>query len=411
MHQKRSKRFVTVRTWLMQPPRQLERWQLLPESALCERVIAYLDVNIVPQTSEDQNSRNSYHIASLLTAIARKSPRVETTLRLTDNDLTSTQAATGIVFPRVCRAIVSSCSERRRSSRSESWSVLLGGRIFPDLRQLETNGFPRESRDLTARPLTIEEQLSCAEDVVHKFKHLENFQPDASFEGLKHLQTLKIEGDVTLNQPLLLSLLGSVNVPAHLTSLEIAYCPNLLFAKNATTWSTLLQRSLTTLPELRKLKLHIMEDPYEKPSLAYPHFQGPPSAHFCDFVRLLGQNIQHLDLALPFACRRMFLPPKPSSHYTYSASEQRGAPGIPREPLMTLPQRLIDQGFQYRRLICWEGICYEHHDWNAMAPCAGAQGTEYSWEIVNDVLNKASWHVGLHDAVHFRGTSVVEQPY
>lgn len=391
--------------------RQLERWQLLPDSALCERVVAYLDVNIVPRTSEDQNPRNSYHVASLLTAIARKSPRVETTLRLTDNDLTSTQAATGILFPRVCRAIVSSCSEGRRSSRSESWSLLLGGRILPDLRQLETNGFPRESRALTARSLTIEEQLSCAEDVVHKFKHLENFQPDASFEGLKHLQTLKIEGDVTLNQPFLLSLLGSVNVPTHLTSLEIIYCPNLLFAKNTTTWSTLLQRSLTTLPALWKLKLHIMEDPYEKAGLAYPHFHEPPSSHFCDTVRLFGQNIQHLDLALPFACRRMFLPPKPSSHYTHTASEQRGAPGISRKPLMTLPQRLIDQGFKYRRLICWEGVCYEHHDWDVMPPCAGAQGTEYSWEIVNDVLNKASWHVGLHDAVHFKGTRVVEQPY
>jgi hypothetical protein len=288
---------------------------------------------------------------------------------------------------------------------------LLGGHIFPDLRQLEIDGFSRESRDPTTLPPTIEEQLSSAEDTVLGSRHFERIQPDANFGGLYYLQTLKIEGDVTLNRTLLLSLLGSADVPTRLTALEIVYCPNLHFAKNAATWSTLLQRSLTTLPALRKLKLHIMEDPREDPSLAFQSLQETPKSHFCDFVRVFGQNIQHLDLALPFACRRMFPPPKPSSHYTYSACEQRGAPTIQREPLVTLPQRLIDQGFKYRRLICWAGVCFGHHDWDAMAPLASAQGTEYSWEIVNDVEDKASWHVGRHDAIHFKATDVTEQPY
>lgn len=384
---------------------------MLPESALCERVIAYLDVDVIPRTSDAQIPCNVYHVASLLSAIARKSPRVETTLRLMDSGLTSTQAATGILFPRVCRAIVSRCSEGHKSHQSDSWSFLLGGHIFPDLRQLEIDGFSRESRDPTTLPPTIEEQLSSAEDTVLGSRHFERIQPDANFGGLYYLQTLKIEGDVTLNRTLLLSLLGSADVPTRLTALEIVYCPNLHFAKNAATWSTLLQRSLTTLPALRKLKLHIMEDPREDPSLAFQSLQETPKSHFCDFVRVFGQNIQHLDLALPFACRRMFPPPKPSSHYTYSACEQRGAPTIQREPLVTLPQRLIDQGFKYRRLICWAGVCFGHHDWDAMAPLASAQGTEYSWEIVNDVEDKASWHVGRHDAIHFKATDVTEQPY
>ena len=396
---------------LTQTSRQLERWQLLPESALCERAIAYLDVDITPRSLEDHNSHNLYHVAQLFSAIARKSTRVETTLRLDRSELNSTLALTGILFPRVCRVIASNCSESLGSFSSDFWSLLLGARIFPDLRQLETDGFPRDSRDSRALPLTIEEQLACAEDAVQKFKDRENIQTDVSVEGAKYLQTLKIEGDATLNKPLLLSLLGSAHVPTRLIALEIVYCPNLLFAKNAAIWSTLLQRSLTTLPALQKLKLHILEDPYKKPSLAYPSLQDPPPPHFCDFVRVLGQNIQHLDLALPFACRRMFLPPKPSSYYTYAASEQCGAPTIEREPLVTLPQRLIDQGFKYRRLICWEGVCFEQHDWDEMAPCAGSQGTEYSWEIVNDFEDKASWHVGKHDAVHFKATDVTEQPY
>lgn len=384
---------------------------MLPDSALCERVVAYLDVDITPRSLEDQNSHNLYHVAQLLSAVARKSTRVETTLRLDRSELNSTLALTGILFPRVCRVIASNCSEGLGSNPGDSWSFFLGARIFPDLRQLETDGFPRESRDLRAQPLTIEEQLACVGDAVHKFNDRHNTKTDVSIDGLEYLQTLKIEGDATLNQPLLLSLFGSAHVPTRLATLEIAYCPSLLFAKNAATWSKLLQRSLTTLPALQKLKLHIMEDPYEKPSFAYPSAQDPPPPHFCDFVRILGQNIQHLDLALPFACRRIFLPPKPSSYYIYTASGQRGAPTIQREPLMTLPQRLIDQGFKYRRLICWEGVCFEQHDWDEMAPCAGAQGTEYSWEIVNDTEDKASWHVGKHDAVYFKATDVIEQPY
>ena len=373
-------------------------------------MIACLDVDITPRTPDDQGSSNLYHVAQLLGAIARKNPRVETTLRLARSELSSALALTGIMFPRVCKAVVStsSRSEGSTSDRSDSWTFFLGGRIFPDLRQLETNGFPRAS---TTRPLTLEEQLAAAEDAVAKSRHLRDTQTQSgvSFGGLRHLQTLKIEGDVTLNRPVVLSLLGSTDVPTHLSTLEIVYCPNILFTKNASTWSTLLQRSLATLPALRKLKLHIVEDPYPGPDLAHEMWQDTAKPHFCDIVRVFSQNIQHLDLALPFACRRMFLPPKPSSHYAYC--EQRGAPHIQREPLVTLPQRLIDQGFKYRRLICWGEVCFDWHDWDAMAAHASAQGTEYSWEIVSDVENKASWHVGMHDAVHFKATDVIEQPY
>ena len=164
-------------------------------------MIAYLDADIVPQSFEAQNSRNSFYVASLLAAIARKSPQVETTLRLMDSDLTSTQAAAGILFPRVCKVIVSSCAAGLVTHRSDSWSFFLGGRIFPDLRQLETNGFPRRP---TALLPTIEAQLALAEEAVYESKHFESIRTDGSFGGLSYLQALKIEGDVTLNQPLLL---------------------------------------------------------------------------------------------------------------------------------------------------------------------------------------------------------------
>jgi hypothetical protein len=308
------------------------------------------------------------------------------------------------MFPRVHRTVVSVCRDDNTAYRSDSWSFLLGGHVFPDLLQLETDGFSNEPMGQLP---TIGQQLAFAEDVAgHKSSR--HTQTDISLGRLRRLQTLKLHGDTLIDQPLLLSLFGSTEVPTCLTTLEIVNCPKLLFAKNRDTWTTLLQRSLTTLPALRKLKLHIAETPYKRPDIAYESHEDTPP-HFCDFVRAFGQKIQHLDLALPYACRRMFLPPKPASTYTYCG--QSGVPTILREPLATLPQRLVDQGFKYRRLISLFEVCYQQHNWDAMVSCASAQGTEYSWEIVSDRENKASWHVGMHDAVHFEATDVTEQPY
>lgn len=366
-------------------------------------MILYLDVDVNPQNPEDQC--NSYHIAQLLATVARKNPQVEVTLRIARSELNSTLASTGIVFPRVSKAVVSAYRDKPTGYRSDCWSFFLVGHIFPDLRQLETDCFPKRPTGL----LTIDQRLAFAENVdCHKDSN--HTQTDVSFGALGQLQELKIGGDTTFNKPLLLSLFGSAAVPTRLTTLEIVNCPKLLFAKNIETWTTLFQRSLTTLPALRKLKLHIPENPDTKPDIAFEPVGDVPQ-HFCDFVRVFGQNIQYLDLSLRFACRRMFLPPKPASSYTYTALGQRGAPADQREPLVTLPQRLIGQGSKYRRIIYWFEVCYEQHICDAMAACASAQGTEYSWEVVSDSEDKASWHVGMHEAIHFKASDVTEQPY
>lgn len=390
-------------------PRQLERWQLLPDSALCERVIAYLDVDIIPSTIGEKESRSFYHIAQLLSAIARKSPQVKVTLQLEGGEIDSKLLSTGIKFPRVCRAIVAADPEGLRAARGDYWSFFLGGHVFPDLCQLETSGFHISA---TQPLLTIEEQLVTAEEFACEYSEIPGFRADVQLERLQYIHGLKIEGDVMLNRPLLLSLFGSATVPARLTTLEIVNCPMLFFAANLSNFSTLLQRSFTTLPALNKLKLHIIEDPHLEPGMSYQALQNH-SHHLCNVVRVLGQNIQHLDLALPYACNRMFVPPKPALTYTHSAyqHESRGLPNIQREPLETLPQRLIAQGFKYRRLICWYGICFEQHDWEAMISYASVQGAGYSWEIICDEADQASWHVGEHDAVHFVAGDVISQPH
>lgn len=58
-------------------------------------------------------------------------------------------------------------------------------------------------------------------------------------------------------------------------------------------------------------------------------------------------------------------------------------PTIPREPASTLPERLIEAGYKYRRLIVWSGICRDSHDWEDMKAMADDQGPDISWEIVS----------------------------
>lgn len=269
-------------------PRQLERWQLLPDSALCERAIAYLDVDIIPNTLDEKDSRSFYHIAQLLSAIARKSTQVEVTLHLAGCEFDSKLLSTGIKFPRVCRAIVTAAPGSLRAARSDYWSVFLGGHVFTDLCRLETSGFQTER---TQRLLTIEEQLVTAEETAYEYSRIPDFRTDMQLERLQDLHVLKIEGDIMLNRPLLLSLFGSATVPTRLTTLEIVNCPTLFFAANLSNFSTLLQRTFTTLPALKKLKLHIIEDPHPEPGKSY-HALRNHSHHLCNVVRVLGQS-QH----------------------------------------------------------------------------------------------------------------------
>lgn len=343
--------------------------------------------------------------------MARKCPRVEITLKLAASDISRTpKLFTGIVFPRVVRVILSDCPEYPIVAQSDYWSFFLGGHNFPDLCQLHTTGFQKQPAD---RPSAIAEQMNWAYDAAGHGLGISNTmqRADIKLERLESLQSLKIGGDIMLDQSSLISLFGSTKIPTRLTTLEIVNCPQLFLAPlppvadiftHASALSTLLQRALTSLPALRKLKLHIVEDPEH-------YYQTPPDSphHMCNIVRVLGQNIQHLDLLLPQACNRIFAP----QTNTHNTRPQLGLPPIPRKPLETLPQRLNDAGFKYRRLICWSGICSDQHEWHTMTSYAGTQGAAHSWEIVSDFANEASWHVGEHEAVHFEALDVTEQPY
>jgi hypothetical protein len=376
---------------------------LLPESAFSERKLVHLDVDIVVPAGQPQP--NLYLVAQLLTTVTRKCPRVEVTLRLARSEFRN-PALTAIAFPRVYRAVVSGWSNIHYHQRDDYWSFFLGGRVFPDLRQLETNGF---KRDVEGTLPTIGQQFNYPPLVDEEYDHTRAAGTAIEVQRLEHLQNLKIEGDIMLNEPLLLSLFGTTSVPACLTTLEIVNCPKLILNNNLPALSTLLQRALTTLPVLRKLKLHVLDD-YLSETDYHDLAARDPQHHLCNIVRVHGQSIEHLDLSLPYTCNHIFPRPYPRSRNFHSARPKLGPPTISREPPETLPQRIISQGFKYRRLIYWRDICVEQHGFEAMASCAGAQGAEYSWEVVTDLEVKGVWHAGDHDAVRFDSDFVIGFP-
>ena len=283
---------------------------------------------------------------------------------------------------------------------TDYWTFFLGGHVFPDLHCLESNGFPYLPK---AKPLAIEDQMMLALEANGQRANAPSAASEISCKRLEYLRSLKIRGDATLDAPRLHSILGSTQIPVHLTTLQMLNCTTVFFGAHIPTLKTLLQRSLTELPELRKLKLHLVED-------VSPNAQNPQD-HLCDVVRTHGQNIPHLDLALPFACSNIFASPGAPPPQIRDSRKALGPPTISREPLENLPQRLIDQGYKYRRLICWFNVCFGSHDWDLMTAAASSQGAEYSWEIVDDEAGIASWYLGDYDGVHFSAADVVGQPY
>jgi hypothetical protein len=217
---------------------------VLPESAFCERELAYLDVNIVSPAA--QTPPDIYHVALLLVTVARKCPHVEVTLRLSASELQKVPSRrTGMMFPRVSRVAVPFPAGFRPAYQNDYWSSLFAGRVFPDLCQLETNGF---EGDLAGLPPSIAQQFVSAIQIAEQGHHEPDYPVTIQVERLEYLRNLKIECDIMLNQAVLLSLFGTSCIPTRLTTLEIVSCPKLSIPANLPALSTLLQPALTSLP-------------------------------------------------------------------------------------------------------------------------------------------------------------------
>lgn len=112
-----------------------------------------------------------------------------------------------------------------------------------------------------------------------------------------------------------------------------------------------------------------------------------PSIH-----RSVGQNIKILDLALPYACNRMFVPTSNVGTETVGDSRETA------DYFLNHPQGLLAVGYLYRRIM-FQSICREAHDFDAMTALASNQNTKIGWELVYEEGKRAAWCIGGYEPI------------
>ena len=289
------------------------------------------------------------------------------------------------------------------------WEIVFSGSTFPDLQAVYLNTLMDSNADMPAN------MLECLKMVADRFDPRSAYGTSSPIDhshyyGLLSMKEIKLEFNTFLTASVLQSLLGSSIIPKRLTTLEIVNCPYLDPVTDLEALITLFQRGLQL---LRFLKVHLVNERrvfgsrnYEMSYISKINEQ--PDHHLCNIVRELGQSIRGLDLALPFACNRIFVPPTKAPAQTYT--EPLEFPPIPAEPLDTLPQRLMAAGYRYRRLLFY-GICRGAHKWEEMAALACEQGGNISWELLSEPDDKAVWCVSQCLPVEFSTEAAMQQPF
>ena len=209
------------------------------------------------------------------------------------------------------------------------------------------------------------------------------------------MEKITLEHNPLLTPPILGSLFNSSIIPKRLSTLEIVNCPHLCATQDLPSIATLLERGLQLLHYLRLHLTRSEDDAYHAASYN-AEIEEYPEHHICNIVREFGQKIKSLDMALPFACNRIM---KSRLHKTKILPQPQELPLIPQEPIDTLPQRLVAEGYHYRSLRGYFGICRGAHDWNDFVGPATDQPKHVSWELISERDGRTAWCVGGHALV------------
>ena len=220
---------------------------------------------------------------------------------------------------------------------------------------------------------------------------------------------IKLEYNTLLNAAVLKSLFASQIIPKRLTRLEITQFPSINPIRDIEALAVLLQRGLQLVSFLKLHLTHRYDLDPEFHQMQYTStINDHPEHHLCNIVRELGQKIKALDLAIPFACNRIFVPLTKRSQRAYR--ERLELPQIPKDPVNTLPQHLIAAGYRYRRLIFYS-VCRDAHKWDEMAALSADQGDYTSWQILLESDEKAMWFVGGCLPVEFSFEDAMQHPF
>ncbi|KXT14001.1 hypothetical protein AC579_8861 [Pseudocercospora musae] len=400
---------ILVRT-LMKPPivsslsaKQRLNWHKLSDQQLRERSIKTLQITL--KSSVTKNATGS-DLARMVGAISRGSRGVKVHLQLQGPWYTLLKQLQNLSLPDVVHLTMhlgyptSETEWRCGDTEINLWDICFGGSVMPDLRQIEvdtTHPSPEK------RPTTLAEACKF-----RRGSYLGALNRDGSdtLYGLKKMESISLNYNHLLEPSVLESLFDSDIVPQNLTRVEITNCPSIHQTLDIAALSMLLHRGLML---LQHLKLHVQplgSEPDHEEMRYYNEINENPHRHLCNVVREAGQQIMYLDLALPFACKNIFLPMPQTKR---DRVEPRTHPLIPYAPPETLAERLLAESYRHRRLIVWQGICRGIHDWGAMKHAAGDQGERVSWEIVGSEENCASWHVEGCLPLEYHSDEVLER--
>ena len=290
------------------------------------------------------------------------------------------------------------------------WELVFDGSAFPDLRSVYLTTLVDCAEAL---PATMADGIDLAYTKDPRYwENSDLFRDETSFFcGLVKMEDVKIEYNTFLNAKVLRSLFGSKIIPKRLMRLEIVNCACLDPIKDLEALAILLQRGLQMLQFLRLHLNHVDTLRAESEGMEYAYeIDEHPQHHLCNVIRELGQKIRGFDLAFPFACNQMFTPHRKTASRV--EQEPLELPDIAEEPVANLPQRLMDAGYRYRRLIFSE-ICREAHNWDDMVALASNQGRNISWEMLYDHYEKPSaiWLVSGSLPVEFDPRKAMQCPF
>lgn len=295
------------------------------------------------------------------------------------------------------RTVALSSSRRRPlvSSRPDAlqpkiWRLAFNGETFPDLSAVYLNNLVSLKERAPSNPheVFVLGMQNGPRNRLHDLVASEQLAA-SDFAGLAGIRETVLECNTLVNPRILKALFESKTTLEHLTKLDITNCPSLHPIMDLEFISSCLEHGLQF---LSYLKVHFAwhDDGHWGYDAAYrSKIDSHPQCHLCDVVREFGQRITSLDLAVPFACPRMFAPATRASN-----TEIRQSKHISETPFSTLPQRLIDAGYRYRRLI-FNSYCRDAYTWDEMAGLAQSQGDMISWELVENspVGRHAGWFV------------------
>ncbi|KAK0345140.1 hypothetical protein LTR91_025891 [Friedmanniomyces endolithicus] len=342
-------------------PQQRLRWFKLTDAQLRERDIKHL--NIILDNREDGYRITGATLSNCIGAVARKCYSVKIHLTLYGAWPKWIPQLERFGLPNVTKltlflggAELEPGRTWRGSDESPLWNLVFSGSSFSDLKDVYINTRAYNPGDL---PSSLRESIHGAHpvrDYVWTKPHESTSDNVVPFYGLRRMEQIVLAHTPHLTLDIMQSLFGSDIIPQNLTKLEIVNCASLHPFDNDD------------------------DDSFLDTQYA-AHIDQHPAEHPCNIVRELGTRIQYLDLALPFACAKIF----PPAQKTWQAlAAPRDYPAFPREPVETLPARLMAQGYKYRRLISWHGVCRGAHKWGDMREAAADMRQEdVSWVLVS----------------------------